>query len=88
MPSSTSGRRPGAHEWPGEFLAPVKANTQGNYVSVDPMHLFRYLDEQCFRFNFRKLTDQERFLIVLSHVIGQRLTYAELTGKTGEVDTI
>ena len=70
------------------FWSLLKRTLKGTYVSVDPMHLFRYLDEQCFRFNFRKLTVQERFLIVLSHVIGQRLTYAELTGKTGEVDPI
>ena len=70
------------------FWSLLKRTLKGTYVRVDPMHLFRYLDEQCFRFNFRKLTDQERFLIVLSHVIGQRLRYAELTGKSGEVDPI
>jgi hypothetical protein len=52
----------------------------GTYVSVDPFHLFRYLDEQCFRFNKRRLTDAERFVIVLGQMIGRRLTYNELTG--------
>lgn len=70
------------------FWSLLKRTLVGTYVSVDPIHLFRYLDEQCFRYNFRKLTDQEKFMIVIAHVIGQRLTYAELTGKTGEVDPI
>ncbi|MBV9300960.1 MAG: IS1595 family transposase [Acidobacteriaceae bacterium] len=70
------------------FWSLLKRTLGGTYVSVDPMHLFRYLDEQCFRYNFRKLTDQEKFMIVIAHVIGQRLTYAELTGKTGEKDPI
>jgi transposase-like protein len=70
------------------FWSLLKRTLGGTYVSVDPIHLFRYLDEQCFRYNFRKLTDQAKFLIVIAHVIGQRLTYAELTGKAGEVDPI
>jgi transposase-like protein len=63
------------------FWSLLKRTLGGTYVSVDPIHLFRYLDEQCFRYNFRKLTDQNKFMIVIAHVIGQRLTYAELTGK-------
>jgi len=57
---------------------------KGTYVSVDPFHLFRYLDEQCFRFSRRRLTDAERFVIVLAQAINRRLTWNELTGK---VDT-
>ncbi|MGA8027596.1 MAG: IS1595 family transposase [Bryobacteraceae bacterium] len=63
------------------FWSLLKRTLGGTYVSVDPIHLFRYLDEQCFRYNFRKLTDGERFLIVIAQVIGRRLTYAELAGK-------
>ena len=50
-------------------------------MSVDPFHLFRYLDEQCFRFNKRRLTDAERFVIVMAQTIGRRITYDELTGS-------
>jgi hypothetical protein len=57
------------------FWSLLKRTLEGTYVSVDPVHLFRYL------YNYRKLTDAERFVIVLSYVIGKRLTYAELTGK-------
>jgi hypothetical protein len=42
--------------------------------------LFRYLDEQAFRFNNRKLTDGERFSIAVSGVVGKRVTYRSLTG--------
>jgi hypothetical protein len=49
-----------------------------------PFHLFRYLDEQVFRYNGRRLTDAERFDRAVSQIVGKRLTYAELTGKVGE----
>jgi hypothetical protein len=59
----------------------LKRGLKGTYVAVEPFHLFRYLDEQSFRFNHRKLTGGERFSIVANNVIGRRLTYAELTGR-------
>jgi hypothetical protein len=65
----------------------LKRTLGGTYVSVDPVHLFRYLDEQCFRFNRRYLSDAERFALVIGQVIGRRITYAELTGKTESPDT-
>ena len=64
------------------FWALLKRGLGGTYISVEPFHLFRYLDEQSFRYNNRKLSDRERFEIVASQVIGRRLTYSELTGKT------
>jgi transposase-like protein len=63
------------------FWSLLKRSLGGTYVSVEPFHLFRYLDEQSFRFNNRKLTDGERFSIVSKQVIGRRLTYSDLTGK-------
>jgi transposase-like protein len=63
------------------FWSLLKRTIKGTYVSIEPFHLFRYLDEQSFRFNKRKLTDSERFLIVSSQIMGRRLTYSELTGK-------
>jgi transposase-like protein len=66
------------------FWSLLKRGLKGTYVSVEPFHLFRYLDEQTFRFNNRKLTDGERFSIVVNHIIGRRLTYSELTGKDAE----
>lgn len=63
------------------FWSLLKRSIKGTYVSVEPFHLFRYLDEQAFRFNKRRLTDGERFALVLERVVGRRLTFAELTGK-------
>ncbi|MDZ4859297.1 MAG: IS1595 family transposase [Candidatus Hydrogenedentes bacterium] len=64
------------------FWSCLKRSIKGTYVSVEPFHLFRYLDEQAHRFNNRKLNDAERFQSVVSTVAGKRLTYAKLTGET------
>jgi len=53
----------------------------GTYVSVEPFHLFRYLDERLFSYNLRDLDDYGRFATVLRAVAGRRLTYAELIGQ-------
>ncbi len=58
-------------------------------MSVDPFHLFRYLDEQTFRYNNcstkdNPLDNADRFSAVLSQVAGKRLTYEKVTGKVGE----
>jgi transposase-like protein len=70
------------------FWSLFKRNLRGTYVSVEPFHLDRYLDEQVFRFNNRggkkreeKVTDSERFHKAMSQTSGRRLTYAMLTGK-------
>src|SRR5271166_4740355 len=64
------------------FWSLLKRGISGTYVSVEPFHLFRYLDEQSFRYNNRKdLTDAQRFELGMSQIFGKRLTYAELTGK-------
>jgi hypothetical protein len=57
---------------------------------VEPFHLFRYLDEQAFRYNNRKdvdgtpLTDGDRFDLAVRQIVGKRLTWAEVTGKVEE----
>jgi len=67
------------------FWSLLKRGLKGTYVSVEEFHLFRYLDEQMFRYNFRKLPhDGLRFEHVASHIFGKRLTYAEVTGKVGQ----
>jgi transposase-like protein len=66
------------------FWSLLKRGLHGTYISVEPFHLFRYLDEQAFRYNNRKATDAERFAAVMKQVVGRRVTYAELTGKTQE----
>ncbi len=64
------------------FWSLLKRGISGTYVSVEPFHLFRYLDEQTFRYNNRKdLNDGQRFALAMTQVAGKRLTYSELTGK-------
>ena len=63
------------------FWALVKRMLKGTYVSVEPFHLFRYLDEQVFHFNNRKGTDAMRFALALKGIINKRLTYTALTGS-------
>lgn len=60
----------------------LKRGIRGTYVSVEPFHLFRYLDEQAFRFNNREdMTDPERFEEAMKQVGGRRVTWEALTGK-------
>src|ERR1019366_3885009 len=67
------------------FWCLLKRSIHGTYVSVEPFHLFRYVDEQAFRYNNRKgMNDSERFDLAVSQIVGKRLTYAELSGKVGE----
>jgi transposase-like protein len=64
------------------FWSLLKRGLRGTYVSVEPFHLFRYLDEQSFRYNNRKdKNDANRFAEVMSQVVGRRLTYKQVTGK-------
>jgi transposase-like protein len=67
------------------FWSLLKRGLHGTYVSVEPFHLFRYLDEQAFRYNNRKPGDDfDRFKLALSQIVGKRLTYRHLTGKDME----
>jgi transposase-like protein len=71
------------------FWSLLKRSLHGSYVAVEPFHLFRYVDEQVFRYNNRgtkkeKVTDADRFELALSQVAGKRLTFAEVTGRVGE----
>jgi transposase-like protein len=63
------------------FWSLLKRGISGTYVSVEPFHLFRYLDEQSFRYNNREANDAERFSLAVSGVLGKRVTYDQLTGK-------
>ncbi len=67
------------------FWSLLKRGLSGTYISVEPFHLDRYVEEQVFRYNNRhKNTDATRMAKVLSQVTGKRLTYAEVTGRVQE----
>ena len=52
-------------------------------MSVEPFHLFRYLDEQSFRYNNRKdMNDGDRFSLAVSQIVGKRVTYNQFNGKS------
>jgi len=69
------------------FWSLLKRESHGTYISVEPFHLFRYVNEQAFRFNTRKdengakISDATRFAEAMSRVNGHRLAYSQLTGK-------
>jgi transposase-like protein len=67
------------------FWSLLKRSISGTYVSVEPFHLFRSLDEQSFRFNDRHMTDGERFDVAVRQIVRKRLTWAEVTGKLNSV---
>ena len=62
------------------FWSLLKRGLKGTYVSVETFHLFRYLDEQAFRYNNRKDSDRGRFERVLGAILDKRLTYENLIG--------
>jgi transposase-like protein len=70
------------------FWSPLKRGLKRTYISVEPFHIFRYLDEQVFRYNGRHLTDAERFDIAIRGIIGKRLTFSELTGKSRSTENL
>lgn len=65
------------------FWSLLKRGIKGTYVSVEPFHLFRYLDEQTFRFNHRRENDGWRFVRALCGIVGRRVTYKQLIGEAG-----
>ncbi len=67
------------------FWSLLKRSISGTCISVEPFHLFRYLDEQSFRYNERKSTDAERFVTAMKQIVGKRLTFNELTGKADKL---
>src|SRR5258708_31214672 len=71
------------------FWSLLKRGLRGTYVAVEPFHLDRYVDEQVFRYNNRAtkdnpLNDDDRFSLLCYQIVGRRLPYADLTGKTQE----
>jgi transposase-like protein len=68
------------------FWSLLKRGLKGTYISVEPFHLFRYLDEQVFRYNNRatkkkSISDFDRFAMVTDNLLGKRVTYQQLIGR-------
>jgi transposase-like protein len=74
------------------FWSLLKRGINGTYVSVEPCHLLRYLDEQAYRYNNRAtpdspMNDFDRFKMAMSQIVGKRLTWNQLTGKQADGQT-
>lgn len=69
------------------FWSLLKRALKGTYVSVEPFHLFRYLNEQAWRYNNRRMEDFERFAIGIQGIVGKRVTHKELIGKAESKET-
>jgi transposase-like protein len=56
------------------FWSLLKRGLNDTYVSVEPFHLFRYVDEQAFRYNNRlPMSDADRFSYLVRKIVGKRL---------------
>lgn len=62
------------------FFCLLRRGLKGTYVRVHPDHLEAYVDEQAFRFSWRKESDWTRFDRLMHRVLGERLPYSQLTG--------
>jgi transposase-like protein len=63
------------------FWSLLKRALGGTYISVEPFHLFRYIDEQAFRYSNRNdLDDRGRFELAARNVAGKHFTYKALIG--------
>ena len=54
------------------FWSLLKRTLHGTYVSVEAFHLFRYVDEQAWRYNNREMDDVHRFVYGMRHVVARR----------------
>jgi transposase-like protein len=61
------------------FFNTLRRGLKGTYIRATAEHLGPYVDEQVFRFNHRHDGEWERFRKLMSHILGVRLTYSQLT---------
>lgn len=57
------------------YFSLLKRGLAGTFHHVSKEHLHRYLAEFDFRYNGRKLSDMDRYLVALKATEGKRLTY-------------
>lgn len=62
------------------FFSMLKRGVYGIYHHVSPKHLHRYCEEFSYRYNYRRMKDNERFVLTLQNSNG-RLKYKELIAK-------
>jgi hypothetical protein len=63
------------------FWAGLKRQLEGTHHHVDAGYLNQYVQEQAYRYNTRKVSDQERFSQLLGQVDGRVTWYVGLNAK-------
>lgn len=63
------------------FFSILKRGINGVYHHVGKQHLHRYLSEFDFRYNNRKIKDNERSLLAIRKTVGKRLKYRDTKPK-------
>jgi len=66
--------------WLHTIISNAKSFVQGTFHGLDDLHLQRYLDEFCWRFNRRHRQDRIFFDLLRSVVGAPKATYADLKG--------
>jgi transposase-like protein len=69
------------------YWSVLKRGIYGIYHQVSPKHLQRYCDEFAFRFNSRKMKDNDRFELTLGRLTG-RLKYDDLVAEPKDENDI
>jgi len=72
-------KNPDHLKWIHIVVSNAKALIMGTYHGLDDIHLQRYLNEFCYRFNRRKFKGQGFFRLLSACVSCKTITYAELT---------
>ena len=62
------------------FWALLKRAYHATFHHVSPKHLHRYANQFAGKNNIRNLDSLARMEWVISHMVGERLTYRELVG--------
>jgi len=66
--------------WLHTIVSNAKSFVQGTFHGLDELHLQRYLDEFCWRFNRRQRSDNIFFDLLRAVLSAPKATYAELKG--------
>lgn len=70
------------------FNGLFKRSIQGAWHHISREHIGRYLNEQVFRWSYRKVNDGERTLAALGRVAGVRLYYRTPEGSQGKAGLV
>jgi transposase-like protein len=73
-------KQPGHLHWTHILISNAKAFIEGTFHGLDGIHLQRYLDEFCYRFNRRWMGGGVFSRLVMACAVSGKITYHELVG--------